>query len=110
VILVQRQNVQDKKANILAHDFTLYEPCKKHLVIKLSATHTFGRIFWTVYTGFVWKSTHITLHIDKIKNQWTKQDRKNIFLAFPLMITWDSPKHITCLPPFICSVTETVDL
>jgi len=83
-----------KRLTFFAHDFTLYEACKKHLVTKLSATHMFGRIFWTVYTGFAWKSTHITLHIDRIKKQWTKQDGKNIFLAFPLMITWDSPKHI----------------
>jgi hypothetical protein len=99
-----------KRLTFFAHDFTLYEACKKYLVTKLSATHMFGRIFWTVYTGFAWKSTHITLHIDRIKKQWTKQDGKNMFLAFPLMITWDSPKHVPCLSSFICNVTETVAL
>jgi hypothetical protein len=39
----------------------------------------FGRIFWRVYAGFVWKSTNITLHIDKMKKPWTTEGRKKYF-------------------------------
>jgi hypothetical protein len=80
------------------------------MVTKLGATHMFGRIFWTVYTGFLWKSTNITLQIDKIKKPWTTQNRQIIFLAFPLTNIWHSPKFMNCMSSLICSVTETVNL